>query len=93
MTRRPSNKTNRLALVKDAALASGLPQSTCHWVLHRFLEEIVNHVSAGRKVHLRGLGTFYSKTRAPQRGGRNPKTGEPAAMLPQRRVMLARVRV
>lgn len=44
-------------------------------VVNTVLEEIINSLSCGQRVELRGFGTFSLKHRV-ARKSRNPKTGE-----------------
>ncbi len=45
-------------------------------IVNVIFEEIVNALSRGDRVELRGFGAFTVKHR-PAREGRNPRTGEP----------------
>jgi len=44
-------------------------------VLESFLDEILDVLSEGHRIEIRGFGCFRTKTRQP-RLGRNPRTGE-----------------
>ncbi|HEY1614123.1 MAG TPA: integration host factor subunit beta [Rhizomicrobium sp.] len=43
------------------------------------LDEIINALSTGQRVELRGFGAFSVKMR-PSRTGRNPRTGQPVSV-------------
>lgn len=49
------------------------------------LEEIVRGVEAGKRVELRGFGSFFPRARQ-ARMGRNPRTGE-SVFVPAKRVL------
>ena len=48
-----------------------------------FIETIAEQLSAGDTVKISSFGTFMVRDKGP-RMGRNPKTGEPATVLPRR---------
>jgi len=56
----------------------------CEVCVRTILEEMVNSLSRGNRVEIRGFGTFAVNIR-PARLGRNPKTGE-KVMVPEKRV-------
>lgn len=64
------------------------PQNMCRVVIENFLAEIVESVSKGSKIEIKGFGTFYRKKREP-RNARNIRTGE-VVVVPRRFVMLFR---
>jgi integration host factor subunit beta len=72
-------------LVDKVAAAIQLPKHQTETVVNLFLQCIIDALSAGDKVELRGFGSFRLRHRAP-RAGRNPKTGEtvqiPAKQVP-----------
>lgn len=49
-------------------------------VVELLLESIKGHISKGHTIELRGFGTFSLKRRK-RRPARNPRTGEPVALL------------
>ena len=51
-----------------------------------FIEAIVERLSAGEEVKISSFGSFTVRDKG-LRMGRNPKTGEPAAILPRRIVV------
>jgi integration host factor subunit beta len=53
-------------------------------VVTTVLEAIVNALALGRRVELRGFGSF-SLTQRPPRIGRNPRNGAPVAVREKRR--------
>ena len=56
--------------------------------INQFFEVIKDNLAQGKRIELRGFGTFYTKTRK-ARPVRNPRTGE-EVKLPERRVPLLR---
>jgi len=75
----------------------GLTRQDCAGLVERTLHLIAEALQAGRIVKLSGFGVFQVRAKR-ARMGRNPKTGEPAAIEPRRvigfrasQVMKARV--
>jgi integration host factor subunit alpha len=75
----------------------GLSRQECSTLVERTLELIAEALERGESVKLSGFGVFQVRAKR-ARMGRNPKTGEPAAIDPRRvisfrasQVMKARV--
>ena len=75
----------------------GLTRQDCAAMVERTLDLIVEALGRGEEVKLSGFGVFQVRAKR-ARMGRNPKTGEPAAIDPRRvisfrasQVMKARV--
>src|ERR1700755_1604338 len=75
----------------------GLTRQDCSELVERVLELMCVALERGEQVKLSGFGVFQVRSRR-ARMGRNPKTGEPAAIEPRRvigfrasQVMKARV--
>ncbi len=75
----------------------GLSRQECSTLVERTLELIAEALERGETVKLSGFGVFQVRAKR-ARMGRNPKTGEPAAIDPRRvisfrasQVMKARV--
>lgn len=72
-------------LVEEVADATDLSKKSSEVVVTAFFDSIVDALSHGDKVELRGFGSFNLRHRKP-RLGRNPKTGEtvevPAKIVP-----------
>jgi integration host factor subunit alpha len=75
----------------------GLTRQDCAGLVERTLDLIAEALSVGETVKLSGFGVFQVRAKR-ARMGRNPKTGEPAAIQPRRvigfrasQVMKARV--
>ena len=75
----------------------GLSRQECSNLVERTLELIAEALECGETVKLSGFGVFQVRAKR-ARMGRNPKTGEPAAIDPRRvisfrasQVMKARV--
>ena len=61
----------------------GLSRHECSSMVERTLELIVEALERGESVKLSGFGVFQIRDKR-ARMGRNPKTGEPAAIDPRR---------
>lgn len=61
----------------------GLSRQECAGLVERVLEMIVETLERGETVKLSGFGVFTVRSKN-ARMGRNPKTGEPAAIVPRR---------
>lgn len=72
-------------LVHQIAKNHSLPLMDAEMVVNAFFEGITEALKNGRRVELRGFGSFVTKSRS-GRTGRNPKTGEkvviPAKIIP-----------
>src|ERR1700743_1479964 len=75
----------------------GLTRQDCASLVERTLDLVVEALERGQTVKLSGFGVFQVRAKR-ERMGRNPKTGEPAAIEPRRvigfrasQVMKARV--
>ena len=72
------------AELADAVLREvGLGRQDCAGLVDRTLELIVEALEGGEMVKLSGFGVFQVRGKR-ARMGRNPKTGEPAAITPRR---------
>ena len=63
--------------------ALGLSRNECATLVERTLGLIVESLERGETVKLSGFGVFQVREKR-ARMGRNPKTGEPAAIHPRR---------
>ncbi|WP_029087029.1 integration host factor subunit alpha [Brevundimonas aveniformis] len=61
----------------------GLSRQECSGLVERVLDMIVETLERGETVKLSGFGVFQVREKR-ARMGRNPKTGEPAAIVPRR---------
>jgi integration host factor subunit alpha len=61
----------------------GLTRQDCAGLVERTLELIAEAMGRGETVKLSGFGVFQVRSKR-HRMGRNPKTGEPAAIDPRR---------
>lgn len=61
----------------------GLPRQECAGLVERILDLVVDRLEKGETVKLSGFGVFQVREKR-ARMGRNPKTGEPAAIHPRR---------
>ncbi len=62
-------------IVDEIAKATGLTKLETKAVVDGVFASIVNAISSGKRIELRGFGVFKHKTRKP-RMARNPKSGE-----------------
>ena len=63
--------------------AVGLTRQDCAHLVERTLDLVVEAMEDGQTVKLSGFGVFQVRSKR-ERMGRNPKTGEPAAIAPRR---------
>ncbi len=61
----------------------GLSRQDCAGLVERTLELVISALEKGEQVKLSGFGVFQVRAKR-ARMGRNPKTGEPAAIEPRR---------
>ena len=61
----------------------GLTRQDCAELVERTLDLVAGALEAGETVKLSGFGVFQVRAKN-ARMGRNPKTGEPAAIEPRR---------
>lgn len=62
-------------LVEEVARRSDLPLKDAETVVASVLTSLIDSLSAGEKIEVRGFGSFRLRVRGPRKG-RNPKTGE-----------------
>jgi nucleoid DNA-binding protein len=62
-------------IVDEISKATGLTKIETKAVVDGVFASIINAISDGRRIELRGFGVFKHKSRKP-RMARNPKTGE-----------------
>jgi len=70
-------------LVKLIASRADLTQDRVEEVLDCILETMIGAMREGERIELRGFGAFGVRLRGPRRG-RNPRSGTPVAVRPQR---------
>jgi len=71
-------------LVEEVSRAAQLSKKQAEEVVHTFFATIVDSLRGGRKVELRGFGSFRIRLRG-SRLGRNPKTGD-RVPVPSKRI-------
>lgn len=71
-------------IVDRISAATGLTKLETDAVVDGFMVTVIEAVSSGEMVELRGFGTFRAKERAP-RNARNPQTNE-KMVIPRRHV-------
>ena len=89
--------TNSELIAKLAARFPQLVVKDAELSVKAILDSMSDNLASGERIEIRGFGSFSLNYRPP-RLGRNPKTGEPAAIDPRRvisfrasQVMKARV--
>ncbi len=73
----------RADLAEAVHEAVGLTRQDCAAMVERTLDLIIEALGRGEEVKLSGFGVFQVRSKR-ARMGRNPKTGEPAAIEPRR---------
>ena len=73
----------RADLAEAVHEAVGLTRQDCATMVERTLDLVVEALGRGEEVKLSGFGVFQVRSKR-ARMGRNPKTGEPAAIDPRR---------
>jgi integration host factor subunit beta len=68
---------------------TGLNLIDARLIVMAFLEAIKTELANGKKIEIRGLGSFYVKEYAPARG-RNPRSGE-TIFVPRRKKPIFKV--
>ncbi|MBI2822062.1 MAG: integration host factor subunit beta [Acidobacteria bacterium] len=71
-------------LVEEVAKNSHLTKKDAEVIVQTVLDSIIDSLKEGRKVELRGFGSFRLRQRS-SRTGRNPKTGEKVS-VPAKRI-------
>ncbi len=75
---------NKAKLVKEISDGTGLSQVDTGAVIDGFIVMVIDSLSKGERVELRGFGTFSVKNRK-AKIGRNPKTGV-VVPIPERKM-------
>jgi integration host factor subunit alpha len=73
----------RAELAETVHAEVGLTRQDCAELVERTLELTAQALERGEQVKLSGFGVFQVRSKR-ARMGRNPKTGEPAAIEPRR---------
>ena len=77
------NTLTRADLTDSVVVELGLGRQECAGLVDRTLELVAAALERGEPVKLSGFGVFQVREKR-ARMGRNPKTGEPAAIVPRR---------
>ena len=86
MRRSPATTGTRADLIEAVHRTVGLSRAQSARLLELVLQEITDCLDRGETVKLSSFGSFVVRNRGP-RPGRNPKTGAPAPIPPQRSVV------
>jgi len=70
-------------LVEEVARVTQLTKKQAEAIVNLVFQTVVDSLRAGRKIELRGFGSFRIRNRG-ARIGRNPKTGEKVEVPPKR---------
>ena len=70
-------------IIRISQMMPELPEPLVDQSIRVLLDQMVNTLAQGDRIEIRGFGSFALHHREP-RVGRNPKTGEPAAINPRR---------
>ena len=70
-------------LVEEVARVTQLTKKQAEAIVNLVFQTIVDSLRSGRKIELRGFGSFRIRNRG-ARIGRNPKTGEKVEVPPKR---------
>ncbi len=70
-------------LVEEVARVTQLTKKQAEGIVNLVFETIVDSLRSGKKIELRGFGSFRIRNRG-ARLGRNPKTGERVEVPPKR---------
>lgn len=70
-------------LVEEVARVTQLTKKQAESIVNLVFQTIVESLRSGRKIELRGFGSFRIRNRG-ARIGRNPKTGERVEVPPKR---------
>ena len=80
-----SKNVTKKDIVEEIAKRTGLKQVDSKIIVERFLDEIIQVISEGNNIEIRGFGRFKIKPRK-ERIARNPRSGEsvtiPAGLKP-----------
>lgn len=70
-------------LVEEVARSTQLTKKQAEEIVNTVFRTIVDSLRTGRKIELRGFGSFRIRSRG-ARVGRNPKTGEKVEVPPKK---------
>jgi integration host factor subunit beta len=79
----PSVGLTKADLVEEVARAAQVTKKQAEEIVQSVFSSIVQSLRGGRKVELRGFGSFRISSRG-ARVGRNPKTGQRVEVPPKR---------
>lgn len=74
---------NKSELIKTLAEETDIPLEEANTVVNVFVDSIKETLADGRRVEIRGFGSFKMKEYEAYKG-LNPKTGEPVDVKPKR---------
>jgi len=74
---------NKLELISALKSEAGISKAEASKVVQIFFDQMVDAMSSGDRVEIRGLCSFYVKEYKSYTG-RNPKTGEKVAIKPKK---------
>ena len=74
---------NRADVARILSVKNNLSLEEAELAVETFFNSLLSALSAGKKIEIRGFGTFQVREYAGYLG-RNPKTGEPVSVPPKR---------
>ncbi len=78
-----SDGLTKAELVEEVAKATQVTKKQAEEIVNTVFQTIVESLRSGKKIELRGFGSFRIRSRG-ARIGRNPKTGERVEVPPKR---------
>ncbi len=78
-----SDGMTKAELVEEVARSTQLTKKQAEAIVNTVFQTIVDSLKDGRKIELRGFGSFRIRRRG-SRLGRNPKTGDRVEVPPKR---------
>ena len=79
-------KWTKAEIIDAVYTKTGFNKADIKTVYSIIFSEIKSALAAGKKIELRGMGTFELKTLCTRKKARNPRTGETVELSPRRTV-------
>lgn len=75
-------KLTKIDLIESVYLNTKIEKQDVQVVFESLLEQLKSSLESGKKIELRGFGTFEKRLRKGRSKARNPKTGEVVSVEP-----------
>jgi DNA-binding protein HU-beta len=85
------HNTGRKAIIRNISAKANIDEAWATQSLDAFLATIRSALAQGRRIEVRGFGSFHTTTRK-GRVGRNPKSGA-AVVIPDRKEVRFKTRI